>query len=315
MRKPALLFLALGLLVLLAGGAIVLSKPRRKAVAELSAQRAIVDKLTDNARVRRDDARSLKTDSEASLKAGDYASAMEERLKMLNFDKPKISNLGAMSFYATQSLALDDIGRIASRLDAPAARRYADELEKRDAKLFDYSQVLTDQKAGELKQLDDLAKDPGDLSKVAQELGFTAPEKAALQSLTFPEIRGNIAAFYDRAIADAKLPYSPARARPTGALDPYTKNYATAYAADRFAWARAKTQRALTVAALRARADRLENKAATAPLPLDPFGTGPLQSKGNVVYSVGPDALDDGGRLMPTSYRAGAKGDVGAPTF
>lgn len=306
--------LATALLITLAGGALVLVKPRQKAVAEQRAVQATIDAFTDNARARRADARALRADSEASIKANDYQTAMSERLKMIERDKPVVSILGALSFYAIQSLALDDIGRIASRLDAPAARRFVDQLEAQDAKLFTYSQILAGQKAEELKQIDGIAA-KGDWDKVIEGLNFSAQEKAVLKNTPLVKVRDNVAKFYDSAIADAKLPYSPTRAKPAMALDPYSTNFATAYVADRFAWARAKTQRLLIVVALRARADRLENKTATASLSPDPFGTGQLQATGGVIYSVGPDAVDNGGRLVPTPYKATAKGDILAPTF
>lgn len=158
-------------------------------------------------------------------------------------------------------------------------------------------------------------KKKGGWRAIKEILDLSAKDQAALEKLSFAEVKNNITAFYDRAIDEAKSPYSPTKSKPTIPLDPYSKNYATAYLADRFLWTRAKTQRVLTILALRARADRLEKKTPNVPLPLDPFGAGRLQSKAGVVYSIGPDGVDNGGVLMSARYQVGAKSDVLAPVF
>ena len=284
--------------------------------AKLTLSRALVDAFSDNARAKRDDARSLRARSDERLAVKDYDGAMNARLQILRYDKPKISNLGALTFYATQQLALADIDKIALHLDAATARRYAAQLEKQDAKLFSLTQILTRQKAEELKQIDDISV-KGDWQKAMQGLNFSAQERAVLKRTPLAKIKVNIANFYDISIARSKLPYSPARAKPAIALDPYSKNFATAYAASQFLWTQAKAQRLLLVAALMARADRLENATASAPWPLDPFGAGPLHQKGALIYSVGPDAVDDGGVSVPNLKRVQPtdKGDILAPAL
>ena len=267
--------------------------------------------------LRLNDAQKLKADSEASLKVGDYEAAMDERLKMLEWKNLKITNLSTLSFYGIQASAMNDIGRIASRLDAATARRFADRLAAQDAKLFTHAQILVNQKAEEFKQVDDASKTPKNWQLTIIGLGFTPQEKTVLHKTSTAQVKINIAKYYDQLIQNADKPYNSVAQKPTVALDPYSKNYATSYAASRFLWAKAKTQRLLVVAALQARADRLEHKSANAPLPLDPFGIGRLQRKGTTIYSVGPDTINDGGasvadlnRMQPT-----AKGDILAPVF
>ena len=282
-----------------------------------TATRAVIDTVTDNARGRRNVARDLREQSDARVAAKDYAGAMDARLQILNYDKPKISNLGALSFYATQQLALQDIAPIASHLDAATARRYATQLEQRDAKLFTYQQLLTDEKADELKQVDRYFKTPTEWQKAIEGLDFSTQEKAVLRKTSTAQVKTNIAAYYDQLIKNAGKPYNSAAQKPTVALDPYSKNYATSYAPSRFLWAKAKTQRVLIVAALQARADRLENQTNSAPLPLDPFGRGPLQRRGTTIYSVGPDTVNDGGAPVanPNRVQPTDKGDILAPTL
>jgi hypothetical protein len=84
----------------------------------------------------------------------------------------------------------------------------------------------------------------------------------------------------------------------------------------------------ILAANLALRAYRLEHPAAPVPpaldalapgylsaVPADPFGTGPLRMKAQgdspLVYSVGPDGVDDGGAPIPVrGFTAQAKGDV-----
>jgi hypothetical protein len=52
-----------------------------------------------------------------------------------------------------------------------------------------------------------------------------------------------------------------------------------------------------------------------AAVPLDPFGTGPLVYRpapdGGLLYSIGPDGLDDGGQsLTETALKSRLRGDV-----
>ena len=282
-----------------------------------SAARAIVDAATGNARAKRDGARALKAQSDKLAGAGDYSGAMELRLQMLDYDGASVSTLGALTFYAIQDLALGDIAGIASHLDAPASRKYAAELMDKDAKLFSLIDILRNQKAAELKNLAQYTSSPVAWRGIIASLGIGKAEREKLAKTPVAQIKSNIEAFYDEGLARAAKPYA-AQVKPySGPLDPYSYYYATPYIARRFSWARAKTERLLLIAALQDRADRLEKVARTAPLPPDPFGEGPLRERDGMIYSVGPDTLDDGGASVPDPKRvqAGDKGDVLEPLF
>ncbi len=301
---------------------MILVKPRQRAIAKQKKVQAKIDGFVAETyamfgTVRLNEAQKLKADSEASLKVGDYKAAMGERLEILEWKNLKITNLTTLSFYGIQSMALKDIGRIASRLDADTARGFAAQLESQDTKLFTYKQILVNQKAEELKQVDDASKTPKNWQITINGLGFTPQEKTVLRQTSTAQVKINIADYYNQLIQGADKPYNSVAQKPTVALDTYSKNYATSYAASRFLWAKAKTQRLLVVAALRARADRLENKLANAPLPLDPFSAGRFQRKGHTVYSVGPDGINNSGAPVanPITFQATDKGDILAPVF
>lgn len=259
----------------------------------------------------------MKAQSDKLAGAGDYNGAMELRWQMLDFDSPKVSNLGALTFYATQSLALDDIGGIAAHLDADSSRKYAAQLLAMDEQLFSLTQVLENQKAEELKQLRGISRSSVEWKKAINGLDFSATQRATLRQIPVAQIEGNITTFYDEALARVSQPYVAQPSPIAVDLDPYSSLYATRSVARRFVWARAKTERLLLVAALQDRADRLEKIARAAPLPDDPFGGGPLREKDGAIYSVGPDTVDDGGQSVPNPDRTQAsdKGDILAPLF
>lgn len=275
---------------------------------------AVVAKVTDNARGKRDDARTLRALSDERLAAKDYNGAMDARWQILGIGNEN-SPIGALVFYAVQPLALQDIAPIASHLDAASARRYATQLEQRDAKLSTYKQILTDQKADALKQVDQYFKTPQEWQKVIDDPGFSEPEKAVMHQTSMAQVKANIEKVYAEAIQRSQQPYKFFIVETP--VDPYTRYIAAPSELGRFLWTRTKTQRLLVVAALRARADRLEKKTASAPLPLDPFGVGPLNRKGAVIYSVGPDATNDNGASVanPITFQPTDKGDLLAPIF
>jgi len=326
MRKQTLLFvLVCGIGVAAKAQPIPISSPL-DAVATRKAQ-GIVDRVTGNARQSRADARALRKQSEARLVARDYDGAMGLRFQMLGIGSGNSSALASLSGYAIQTLALDDVDTIASHLDAPACRKYAAQLQAFDATLPTYAMQLQTEEADKLRDFTLLISNPVDYQRFISDSSWDATEKAVLAKISTAQARANILAVYKVRLAEANQPYgTPAKV----ASDPYTALFAEPMPMSRFLWTRAKTQRVLLIIALQARADRLEHKARTQPLPADPFGNGPLQEKYGSVYSIGPDGIDDGGqfmvvyrsegdaqngRLVPSvaSKQADYRGDIVAP--
>lgn len=282
-----------------------------------SVAQSAIDAVIGQARSSRAKARELKAQSDRLAANGDTNGAMDVRLQMLDFDSAKLSNLSALTFYAIQDLALDDISGIAAHLDAASSRKYAAQLLEIDGRLFSITDLLKHQKAENAKQLKGISISPPAWKRAIAGLGFNEKDRATLNQTPVAQIQSNIERFYDLSLALAAQPYL-AQPRPLDFdLDPYSLNFVVPHVARRFLWARAKTERLLLVAALQDRADRLEKAATPSPLPPDPFGSGPVRAKDGAIYSVGPDTTDDGGKPVPNPKRLlpADKGDVLAPLF
>lgn len=156
---------------------------------------------------------------------------------------------------------------------------------------------------------------------------FTDDERATLGTIGQIEILGGINRTFDAALGLAEAPYSPQTARFDPALDPWSALLAGEVNKPqlRVDYEAARAQNRLLAIALGLRVYRLQNgsypeKWETAP---DSFQSdlAPLQYKrtgeGYSLYSVGPNAKDDGGQgiLIPESGQipADASGDLVAP--
>ncbi len=276
---------------------------------------AVVDVITGNARGSRNDARALRRQSDERLAAKNYKGAMDARLQMLLVRKSNKSLLGFLTAGAIQELALGDLVPIASQLDAASCRKYAQQLEKLDAGAPDYVAILQHEKASALKDFAGYAADPSDWQKTISGLKMRPQEHRELASTSIAQIKTNIAAIYDAAIRSSKRPYwSPSE---TVAVDPYTRKFASPSTLGRFVWTRLKTERLLVVEALENRAARLDKSTPSRATSPDPLGKGAFKQHNGVVYSVGADGKDDGGKFAPgTAFkRPDYRGDIAGPSF
>ena len=310
-KQTVLLSLALG------AGSLGFANPSTSQNDKNTAQ-ALVNGLTHNGRLSRDEARALRRQSDERLKAKDYNGAMELRWQMLGIRGGDASQLGSLVGSAIQSLALDDIAPIAAHLDAPSCRRFATELADFDAKAPSYGVILRRAEASQLKELAELTRDPQQWQKTVAGL-FNHPDEQEelkmLQATPVSRIKANIKTVYAGAIRAAARPYATSEVPLR--VDPYTRFFASPNRLERFLWTRDKTQRLLVVAALRARANRMENQVNAQPRLNDPFGTGPLKRKNGFIYSVGPDGKDNGGKFVSgvASKQPDYQGDIPAPAF
>lgn len=310
--KISWLLLSSGLLCAGCARTTQTSYPTSKAAAQ-----ALVNSITGNARGSRDKARTLRTQSDQLLAAKNYTGAMDKRLQILTLGTSKTSLLGFLSSAATQSLALQDVATVASHLDATSCRKYAQQIQTLDAQMPTFAVLFQNREAEELKQLSTLTRTPQDWQKAIAGLGFTPQEQATLQKTPIPQIQTNIRNAYATLGNWAQQPYSSAP--PTISSDPYTRRYAVSgiLRIVRFVWTKSKTERVLTIEALLNRYERLQKQTLTrAPL-TDPFSNGALNSRNDLIYSVGPDTKDDGGKSVPSPLRItpSDKGDILAPTF
>lgn len=276
-----------------------------------------MNSITGNAGGSRNKARTLRADADKRLLAKDYKGAMDKRLQILGVRPKKFAGLGALGFYATQPLALRDLSAIASHLDAPSCHKYADQLAAIDAQTPSYAQMLQTQKADEIKSILLYTSKPKDWNDAIAKLGFTGQEQQTLYNTSLAQFKANITTVYDTEAKRSAQPYSTKPAPLPASIDPYTRTFAMPSRLGYFLWTKAKTERLLAIVALRQRADRLEKKKRVGSLPSDPFGVGPLKEKGAIIYSVGPDTKDDGGKSVPSPnlLQISDVGDILAPTF
>ncbi|BCM92446.1 hypothetical protein IAD21_04326 [Abditibacteriota bacterium] len=289
--------------------------PPPSAQSQTKAAQTLVDAMTGDAPASRDNARALRRQSDALLATKNYTGAMDKRLQMLALRSNDSSTLGALTYYAIQSLALGDIEKIASHLDAASCGNSATRLEKIDAQIPTYTLLLQREKASELKRLTQLSGDSQKWNRTIAGLGRTPQEQQTLNNMSVAQIAANISTVYDAAIERATQPYSMQEIKVS--TDPYTRTFATPSRIGRFLWTKFKTERVLLISALAARDERRENRTLSLPMLSDPFGNGPLKEKKGVVYSVGPDTKDNGGKSVPSPNRVqpSDKGDLLAPTF
>ena len=312
-KRTSLLLLS----ALFVGGCSRIAPTPPSAQSRRKAAQTLVNGITGNAGGSRNKARTLRADSDKRLAAKDYKGAMDKRLQILGVRPKKFACLGALTFYATQSIALGDLPPIASHLDAPSCRKYADQLATIDAQIPSYAQMLQTQKADEIKSITLYTSKPKEWNDAIAGLNFTPQERQTLYNTPVAQLKANIATVYDAEAKRSTGSYSTKPAPLPASIDPYTRIFAQPSRLGRFLWTKAKTERLLAIAALRQRADRLEKKKRVGSLPSDRFGMGPLKEKGNAIYSVGPDTRDDGGKPIPSPMRLRPTdvGDMLAPTF
>ncbi|RYX81459.1 hypothetical protein EON83_24000 [bacterium] len=304
-------------LALLACGCSPNSSSPSSTQFQRTAAQALVNNTTGNARRSRDNARDLRDEADKLLAAQNYDGAMDKRLQILAQRSRGVSLLSTLSAYATQGLAIADIETVASHLDAASCRTYAEQLKSIDTQKPTFSAILEANKDDELDELDRITRTPREWQETVDDLKFSAQERATLRPLSPAQLETNISNAYATLGKWAEQPYSSTP--PTISGDPYTQKFSLPpmLPLSRFLWTKAKAERLLTIVALQQRADRLESKPRTWTLPTDPFGTGPFKEKSGVIYSIGPDATDDGGKSVPQPKRIQISdtGDILAPTF
>lgn len=279
------------------------------------ATRILIDAITRNASASRDEARELLRQSELLAAQGNYKAAMDKRIEMLTIRCGENSFFGVMTADAIQELALSDLGTVATHLDAKACRFYAHQMKQLEARKPTYVAFIRRDKADQLQQFASLSRTPQAWQKFITDFGFGRSDENKLRSTPVAQIKANIERLYNLQIRSALKPYS--NTLKTIPLDPYTY-YATQYSVPkRSTWARYQMKYRFAIAALEDRADHLQHRTPKAALPADSYGTGPFKRKANVIYSVGPDTKDDGGKSVPQPNRLqpDSKGDVIMPRF
>ena len=263
-------------------------------------------------------ARDKTIESDAHWLRGDYEGALRSSLDTIQMGHDM--RRGGVIITNLVGIAVSAIGRSATgdtveRLDAKPAKNAARRIEKLLANRWNLDQVLTEEKwlgqAGMLEIFSVKNWRSSDVTGLDEEKP-SASERWRLMTIPKQQIIDDIGANYDRQIANARLPYAQ-----KGVPQP---DYSNPFVSDELVMVRTNDARDLVgdrmlILRLVLHAYQLENGAYPPVLkslvpnylnavPADPFGNGEplryqLSGKKYALWSIGPDAKDDGARPIP----------------
>lgn len=267
---------------------------------------------------------SLKAEVEAGR--GDWNAAINSNLDAIQMGQELPHGgplMGALAGSSCQSLGQHHAWDCIAHLNAEEAQAAAWRLEAIDARHFSWADTVQEQKwvdqAG-LMECMTRADWPMSYRKVVW--SDDGSDMSGRQRLDLLQIRlsgkraimSNCTRYMDQCIANARQPYAAHPQRPNRAIDPISHDSDENFDGERITDATCQTQNNLLLVALALRAYRLNHGtypatlAALAPkylkaVPDDPFAlSGPLRYKRvgqkYVLYSIGPDGKDDGGKAV-----------------
>jgi hypothetical protein len=274
-------------------------------------------------------ARLLVIESHAKAERGNWAGASRSALDTLRIghDVPRGAPFqGALVGYAINSLGTEAFAPIIPHLDAKSARAAATEIEKLHANRVTFAQSLQEEKWMNQAALVESFQAPDWRSSYSQiagnELGLCGfgpinwGLRIRLQYTQKQTIVDEYTRVMDARIAEARLPY-PSRRSSDFTPSPLHVEQLTPNPRTSWSAARNETRIFLLMTSLALRAFQAEHGQFPAQLsqlapsylkqiPTDPFGGGePLhyRKSGNsyILYSVGPDSKDDGGKPIDDS--------------
>lgn len=291
------------------------------------AERSLIFHFADDARMR-GIARLLRLEGQVKAAHGDWGSAAESNLDTVRLgeDMPHGSGLiGMLVGVAVQAIGRNSVWAAVPQLTAPQARAAARRLEAIQARHTPFADTMQQEAWSSEANIMAVFRDPHWRKGVID--NFVTPDSdnyngvervyAGAQMLVVSKraIFSDYTGYMNQIVHNARLPYAAKPPLPPLPHDPLTRGMLPLYAKARLIDAdRSEAQNALLTAALAVRAYTVEHGrspdtlAALVPaylskVPDDPFAlSGPLRSvkrdNALVVYSVGPDGKDDGGRAI-----------------
>jgi len=279
-------------------------------------------------------ARQFSQESDVRFADGDFVGALNSKLDAMELGAvvgrgSLISGFPgtAIEAIAISSRKLDPahIDLIVPHLDAKECREAAARLERIEGRRATAEQILRDEEKSTLAlETTELTSFQAEKNPKPDDKGEfpTAEDIAQLKALTPEKLAQDNARFFDALAADASLPYSttPPKLPPANELNPWTRGkYLWANDPNiRLSFARPVAQNRLLRAALELRAQKLERGAYpnTFQTPIDPFSPAsqPLvyrrTATGYLLYSVGPDGVDNGGKAVRGRLQPTSRGDL-----
>lgn len=264
-------------------------------------------------------ARLLTLEGQARRGHGDWGGAVSCNLDAvrLGVDVPHGSVLiGDLTGIACQAVGRRPAWDAVGHLSAPQARAAARRMEDIEARQLSYADTLQEEKWCTQAGLQQMMRAPNWRQGMAQ--GFSVSGSAnwgmnvRMLFVSKGQILRNYTRFMDQSIANARLPYAAHPPAPAIPSDPINQMLLPVFEKAGFKNTDTETENALLTTLLALRAFRLEHGTYPATLnelvptylkrvPVDPFAlSGALRyrrtGKAFVLYSVGPDGKDDGGK-------------------
>jgi len=277
----------------------------------------------------RDVARYLQFESQTHAAAGQWAAGMSSALDGIHLgaDCTRDSGLlGTLIGIAIAAITRDDAWQCVEHLTAPQAKAAATRLRAVMAREATMADILAEEKICTQRYFLMVMSDPHWQSKLLEGDAMDIRVKGALLFKSKTSILRAYTRQMDLVIAETKKPYIERKPLPES-KDPFVAMITPVFhkAQEKQAWHQAYNRLLLT--ALTLRAYRLEHKdyppnlqalltAGYLPaLPDDPFahsGTFRYRLDGGkyLLYSIGPDGKDDGGRLVYDPRKPNATGDI-----
>jgi hypothetical protein len=267
-------------------------------------------------------ARTLAVECNARAAKGDWPGATRSALDGLHFGHqiPRGAPLiGALVGYAVQAISRRPVEEMLPNLDAKTCRSAAREIEKFHPSRLPYAEVLQEEKWNVAAHLLPMLQSPGSIG--IQIGGYDANKKKwRFRPVSRRRYMSDFLNQMDALSAGAKQPYALAPAvSPPG--DYLTGQLWPVMSRGRFNAARSEASNMMLMLALALRAYRLEKGAYPEQLsqlvpdymqavPADGFGAGePLhykkQGASYLLWSVGPDKKDDGGKAVDRGTKTG----------
>ena len=270
-------------------------------------------------------ARLLSLQAQVDAERGDWGRSMNANLDAVQTGEQLPHGgplIGMLVGDACQAIGRKRAWDAVGRLDSTQARTAARRLETIRAAHVPFADVLQEEEWAHQAGLLELMRRrdwPGDMLAAGdpQQEGTSAPSQLTATRIRLAgkrAIMANYTHYADETIANARQPYAAHPAAPVMPDDPVSQLLLPVFVGASLDEVNANTQNALLLTSLALRAYRLEygayppTLAALAPhylqaVPADPFAlSAPLRYKHTggryLLYSVGPDGKDDGGKAI-----------------
>jgi len=271
-------------------------------------------------------ARQLALESDVRFADGDFVGAMNSKVDAMEMGAaishgPLIAGLVGV---AMEAIGRKDAEKPAAHLSAAQCRAIEARLQAIEARRFTLAQTLRNEQSYTLYLQTGYLADmkTKKLAQIVDDEFLNAQDIKQLQTLTLEKLAQDNARFFDALVIDADKPYSNTSPQlpPVSELNPFTRTNSlwAKGSGYRFDFARPVAQNRLLRVALELRARKLEHGAypETFQTPLDPFSPNskPLvyrrTATSYLLYSIGPDGVDDGGKAVSERLQPTSRGDL-----